>query len=189
VRTQDPFLSFPTSRITRQQWLVLMVGWATGGILLGVVADYAGRVRVLSLGVLTYAVCTAVSGLAGTWWQLGLLRFAAGIGSGAEAPVGASLVAETWQNRHRARACGVMMSGYAGGFFLASLVYALLGPYGWRVVLATAGAAVLLVWFLRRNVREPPELDRLRALRRRRRARRGARRPRLFHPLTPADRR
>lgn len=78
---------------------LFLAGWATGGILFGVLADYFGRTRVLSIGILTYAVFTAAAAFADTWWQLGILRFIAGLGSGVEAPVGAALVAEVWRGQ------------------------------------------------------------------------------------------
>lgn len=137
---------------------LFLAGWATGGILFGVLADYFGRVRVLSIGILTYALFTALAAFADTWWQLGILRFIAGLGSGVEAPVGAALVAEVWRNKYRARACGVMMSGYAAGFFMAALAYALLSDHGWRFMLVLAVVPAFLVWFLRRYVPEPEEI-------------------------------
>lgn len=138
---------------------LFLIGWATGGILFGVLADKFGRTRVLSVGILTYAVFSALAAFADTWWQLGLLRLVAGLGSGVEAPVGAALIAETWRNRFRARAGGIMMSGYAFGFFAAAAAYALLGEQGWRFMLALAGLPALLVWFIRRYVPEPPEIS------------------------------
>lgn len=138
---------------------LFLVGWATGGILFGILADYFGRTRVLSIGILTYAVFSALAAFADSWWQLGVLRFIAGMGSGVEAPVGAALIAETWRNRFRARAGGVMMAGYAAGFFAAAAAYALLGDHGWRPMLLLAGVPALLVWFIRRYVPEPPEIN------------------------------
>lgn len=137
---------------------MFLLGWAVGGICFGILADYFGRTRVLSLGILTYAVFTALAAFSETWWQLALLRFIAGVGSGVEAPVGAALIAETWRNRFRARAGGIMMSGYAGGFFVAAAVYAALGHYGWRLMLGLAVLPALLVWFIRRYVPEPEEV-------------------------------
>ncbi|MEW5808595.1 MAG: MFS transporter [Actinomycetota bacterium] len=137
---------------------MFLLGWAVGGICFGMLADYFGRTRVLSLGILTYAVFTALAAFSDTWWQLALLRFIAGVGSGVEAPVGAALIAETWRNRFRARAGGIMMSGYAGGFFVAAAVYAALGHYGWRLMLGLAVLPALLVWFIRRYVPEPEEV-------------------------------
>lgn len=138
---------------------LFLLGWAVGGIMFGMLADYFGRTRVLSVGILTYAVFSALAAFADTWWQLGILRFIAGVGSGVEAPVGAALIAETWRNRYRARAGGVMMAGYAGGFFAAAAVYALLGDHGWRLMMLLAGLPALLVWFIRRYVPEPPEIN------------------------------
>jgi MFS family permease len=138
---------------------LFLIGWATGGILFGVLADRFGRTRVLSVGILTYAIFSALAAFADTWWQLGVLRFIAGLGSGVEAPVGAALIAETWRNRFRARAGGVMMSGYAFGFFAAAAAYALLGEHGWRFMLALAGLPAFLVWFIRRYVPEPQEIS------------------------------
>ncbi|MEU1663040.1 MFS transporter [Streptomyces sparsogenes] len=149
---------------------LFLAGWAVGGILFGVLADYFGRVRVLSAGVITYAVFTALAAFTDTWWQLGALRFVAGLGSGVEAPVGAALVAEVWRNRYRARACGVMMSGYAGGFFVAALAYEFLGGHGWRLMLGLAVAPAFLVWFIRRYVPEPPEIKTVIAARQARKA-------------------
>ncbi|AQT82833.1 MFS transporter [Mycolicibacterium litorale] len=138
---------------------LFLVGWATGGILFGILADYFGRTKVLSAGILTYAVFSAAAAFADNWWQLGILRFIAGLGSGVEAPVGAALIAETWRNRFRARAGGVMMSGYAAGFFAAAGAYALFGSQGWRAMLMLAGLPAFVVWFIRRFVPEPPEIS------------------------------
>ncbi|MBO0874524.1 MAG: MFS transporter, partial [Pseudonocardia sp.] len=43
---------------------LFLTGWALGAILFGALADYAGRVRVLMIGVLTYSVFTALSAVA-----------------------------------------------------------------------------------------------------------------------------
>src|SRR4051794_21672225 len=124
---------------------LFLFGWGTGGILFGILADYFGRVRVLSVGIATYAIFTALAAFADTWWQLGVLRFIAGLGSGVEAPVGAALVAEVWRNRYRARACGVMMWGSAGAFSPAALASPLPGGTGGRLMRAPAGVPPLRV--------------------------------------------
>ncbi|MFB2581672.1 MFS transporter [Herbiconiux sp. P15] len=153
---------------------LFLAGWALGGIVFGVLADYFGRTRILTIGILTYAVFTAAAAFADTWWQLGILRFIAGLGSGVEAPVGAALIAESWKNRYRARAGGVMMSGYAAGFFIAAIVFALAGGMGWRFMMALAVIPAILVWFIRRFVKEPPEsADAIRERRERKRAGKG----------------
>jgi MFS family permease len=134
---------------------IFLLGWTVGAVFFGLLSDYFGRVRVLSLGVLLYATFTAAAALSHEYWLFVLLRFVAGLGSGVEAPVGATLVAETLHEKYRAKATGVMLSGYAGGYFLASVVYSALNDIGWRWTLATALAPALLVVFIRRFVPEP----------------------------------
>jgi len=57
-----------------------LVGAATGGVLFGWLGDRIGRVRAMTLSVLTYAVFTGVCGFAGEAWQVGILRFIASLG-------------------------------------------------------------------------------------------------------------
>ena len=149
---------------------VFLLGWTIGAVTFGVLADYFGRVWVLSLGVLMYAVFTGAAALSHEYWLFVLMRFLAGLGSGVEGPVGATLVAESWRNEHRAKATGVMLSGYAGGYFLASMVYSLLHSAGWRWTLATALAPAVLVLFIRRFVPEPEVSRQLQASRKARNA-------------------
>src|ERR671936_2451285 len=51
---------------------VYLVGWALGAVILGVVADYSGRVKVLMASILAYFIFTGLSAFAQEWWQLGL---------------------------------------------------------------------------------------------------------------------
>jgi MFS family permease len=148
---------------------LFLCGWALGAVLFGSLADRFGRVKVLTAGIVVYAVFTAASAFAQDYWQLAALRFMSGLGSGVEAPVGAALIAETWNNRYRARATGVMMSGYALGYFLASLVFGWIGGHGWRVTLLVALVPALVAFLVRRHVREPAETGARRAARAQRR--------------------
>jgi len=150
---------------------IFLVGWALGGLVFGLLSDYFGRVRVLMAAVVLYAVFTAASAFAQEFWQLALLRFVAGLGSGVEAPVGAVLMAETWNNRYRARAIGVMMSGFAGGFFLSSVVYGLIGHHGWRITLLVAVVPAFLALFIRRFIHEPEAMTDVKRRRAERKAR------------------
>ena len=134
---------------------VYLLGWALGAVVLGVVADYSGRIKVLMASILAYSVFTGLSAFAQEWWHLGVFRFLTGLGSGVEWPIGAALVAETWNNRYRAKAAGVMMSGFAFGFFLAAVVYGLVGAFGWRWVFAAGILPALVVLLIRRNIHEP----------------------------------
>ena len=55
-----------------------LLGWAIGGFLFGIVADYIGRVRALALSIVVFSVFTACQGFAQSIFQLGLFRFLGG---------------------------------------------------------------------------------------------------------------
>src|SRR5260370_2713678 len=54
---------------------VTLVGWATGGITAGILADYVGRKRMLMLSILWYAVFTALTALSSPYLTLLLFPF------------------------------------------------------------------------------------------------------------------
>src|SRR5438477_4831837 len=106
-----------------------LLGWAFGGFFFGIVADYLGRVRTLALSILIYSVFTALQGLAQEVWQLGLFRFIAGLGTGAELMIAIPLVAEAFAETHRAKILGFMITGGVFGQIFAALIFGILGPY------------------------------------------------------------
>ena len=132
-----------------------LLGWAFGGFLFGTVADYIGRIRALALAILTFSVFTACQGFAQNVWQLGLFRFLAGLGTGAEIVVGIALVAEAFAGLQRAKVAGIMMTGGAFGSLFGGYVYALVGPYGWRYVFFCGIVPALLLFAMRRGMNEP----------------------------------
>ena len=132
-----------------------LMGWAIGGFLFGIVADYIGRVRTLGLSILVFSLFTACQGFAQTPVQLGIFRFLAGIGTGAEGVVGIALVAEVFAQTHRAKVLGVMMTGGAFGPLIGGQIYNFVGPYGWRAVFFVGIVPALLLLLLRRGVHEP----------------------------------
>src|SRR5437899_3152881 len=79
-----------------------LVGAATGGVVFGWLGDRLGRVRAMTLSILTYSVFTGLCGFASEAWQVGVLRFIAALGMGGEWSLGVALVMEVWPNRLRA---------------------------------------------------------------------------------------
>jgi MFS family permease len=144
-----------------------LLGWAFGGFTFGIIADYIGRVRTLALSILIFSVFTALQGLAQTPLQLGIFRFLAGVGTGAEIIVGIPFVAEAFAEANRARILGIMMTGGAVGTLIAAQVYKVIGIYGWRWVFFVGVAPALLLVFIRRGMVEP---ERFAAVRQRRQA-------------------
>ena len=92
-----------------------LLGWAFGGFLFGILADYIGRVRTLAFSIALYSVFTALQGLSQGIFDFAIYRFIAGLGTGAELMVGIPLLAETAKPRAtRCRANLPIVSGRSG---------------------------------------------------------------------------
>jgi MFS family permease len=131
---------------------------AVGGIAFGVLADRWGRARALMLSVLIYSVFTAACGFAHTALQLAVFRIGLGIGMGGEWASGAALVSETWPDRHRGKALGLMQSAWAIGYGLAAIIAFVVQDVlglGWRAVFFVGVLPALYAWWVRRRVEEP----------------------------------
>jgi SHS family sialic acid transporter-like MFS transporter len=156
-----------------------LIGAATGGVLFGWLGDRVGRVRAMTLSVLTYALFTGLCGFAGSAWQLGLLRFIAALGMGGEWSLGVALVMEVWPNRSRALMAGLIGAAANVGYFLVGIMglilAALIGKLiallestgmsednvqwltdfsGWRILMMLGVAPALLTFLIRMFVPE-----------------------------------
>jgi len=133
---------------------------AAGGWLAGLLADRYGRVRILQLTIAWFALFAFLSGLTNSWWQLLFTRGLQGLGFGGEWAVGSVLMGETIRARHRGKAVGTVQAGWAIGWGLAALCYALLfsllsPAIAWRAMFLIGILPALLVFYIRRNVPEP----------------------------------
>jgi MFS family permease len=72
---------------------VLMVGWATGGVVFGILGDRIGRVRTMVWTILCYTLFTGLSMFATGIWDFNAYRFLCGLGVGGQFSVGVALVA------------------------------------------------------------------------------------------------
>lgn len=149
---------------------IFLVGWALGGVLFGVLADYIGRTRTMVITILVYAIFTGLAALSHTWWQLGLFRFLTALGVGGEWAAGAALVAEVFPERARTEAAGVLHSAWAVGFFFAALVNLGVGRFGWRYVFVVGIAPAIVAIYARRRVGEPERWHKVQEARRQRAA-------------------
>ncbi|MFC6081183.1 MFS transporter [Sphaerisporangium aureirubrum] len=135
---------------------------AVGGIIAGVLADRIGRANTLMITVVTYAVFTALCGLAPNYEILLVFRALQGVGFGGEWAAGAILVAEYATSRHRGRAVAVIQSSWAVGWGVAVVAYTLVfqlvdQDLAWRVLFWTGALPALLAIWVRRNVVDAPE--------------------------------
>jgi MFS family permease len=133
-----------------------LFGAVIGGLILGVLGDRFGRVRVLTWSILLFAVFTGLCGAAQGYWDLVAYRTIAGIGLGGEFGIGMTLVAEAWPPEKRARASSYVGMGWQSGVLVAALVTPILLPIvGWRGMFAVGLVPALFSFFLRRFLAEP----------------------------------
>jgi len=128
-----------------------------GAFLFGRAADRWGRRPTLMVDVLFYSFIEFLSGFSPSLGVLLVLRALYGVAMGGEWGVGASLTMETIPPHARGFVSGLLQSGYPSGYFVASLVYALLFPIiGWRGMFMVGVIPALLVLYIRRRVPESP---------------------------------
>jgi MFS family permease len=73
---------------------VFLAGWATGGLVFGVLGDRIGRAKTMMITILIYSLCTGLSALSTSFWDFAFYRFITGLGVGGEFAVGVALLAE-----------------------------------------------------------------------------------------------
>src|SRR5580698_6572583 len=84
---------------------------SVGGWLAGLASDRFGRVRVLQITILWFALFTFLSGFTNSFWQLFFVRGLQGLGFGGEWAVGSVLIGETIRSEHRGKAVGTVQGG------------------------------------------------------------------------------
>ena len=133
---------------------------AVGGWGAGFLSDRIGRVKVLQITILWYAVFTFLCGFTNSPDQLLVMRGLQGLGFGGEWAAGSVLMGEVIATRYRGRAVGFVQSswaiGWAAAAICASIVYKILPPeWAWRTLFFIGILPGLFVLFIRRAVPEP----------------------------------
>ena len=133
---------------------------SVGGWVAGLAADRFGRVRILRLTILWFALFTFLSGFTNSFNQLFVIRGLQGLGFGGEWAVGSVLIGETIRAKYRGRAVGTVQGGWAIGWGIAALFYtfffAVLPPnLAWRAMFWIGLAPALLAVYVRKHVQEP----------------------------------
>jgi SHS family sialic acid transporter-like MFS transporter len=156
-----------------------LIGAATGGVLFGWLGDRIGRVRAMTLSVMTYAIFSGLCGFANSAVQISLLRFLSALGMGGEWSLGVALVMEVWPNRSRALLAGLIGAAANVGYLLIGLlgyglsnfltethgwlaavglpeatVETLTAHQGWRLLMFLGALPAILTFFIRLFVPE-----------------------------------
>jgi MFS family permease len=141
---------------------ITVFGWGLGGLLGGVLADYLGRKRSMTLTILAYSLLTGLSAFSWDWVSFAALRFLVGLAIGSEWATGASITAELWPDNARGKGGAFLQSGYPIGSILASTVWLTIGtssPGAWRYMYLIGVLPALVVFWIRRNIPESPQWE------------------------------
>jgi MFS family permease len=142
----------------------MILGWATGGIIFGMMSDKLGRVKTMVATLLVYSGFTGLSGIATSWVDFTIYRFLAGIGIGGMFGAATTLVAESVPAAFRAMALGSLQALSALGNIMGSLLSlqippgapSFVGDYsGWRVLFFVGIVPALLVVPIMFVLKEP----------------------------------
>jgi MFS family permease len=136
---------------------ITLLGWGIGGVCGGILADYIGRRRTMIYAILAYSLLTGLTALSFNWISFALLRFLVGIAIGSEWATGSSMMAELWPDAARGKGAGLMQCGLGIGFFLASLLWLFVSPYGpnaWRFMFLIGIVPALLTVWIRTSIDE-----------------------------------
>ena len=143
------------------QWMgivtaLFLLGAAAGGLVFGWLGDRVGRVKAMSISILTYSVFTALGYFAQESWHLGVFRFLAALGMGGEWSLGVALVMECWPERLRPLMAGIIGAAANCGFLLVGWVARIkeVTPDSWRWMWLVGGLPALLVFLIRLFVPE-----------------------------------
>ena len=142
---------------------IFLIGWASGGLLFGILGDRIGRARTMMMTILIYALFTGLSSLSVSFADFAIYRFLTGLGVGGEFAVGVALVAEVMPDRARARALALLQALSAIGNVSAALINMSMGQLVgiglidsvWRPMFVIGALPALLVLVIRRRLREP----------------------------------
>ena len=144
---------------------IFLLGWATGGLIFGVLGDRFGRARMMLLMVLLYSLCTGLSALSVGFWDFAFYRFITGMGVGGEFAVGIALVAEVMPANARPFALGLLQALSAVGNITAAVIRMTLGQLeqsghvdnAWRWMFVVGTLPALLVVVIGRRLKEPAQ--------------------------------
>jgi MFS family permease len=131
-----------------------LVGGTLGGIAFGTLADRFGRKPAMVASILFYSVFSGLTYFATQLWHVAALRFLVALGVGGEWAVAASLVAEVFPTRARARAGGIFHATSVAGTWLATGAALIVGSH-WRYAYLVGVIPALLVLWVRSSIHEP----------------------------------
>ncbi|HLH17431.1 MAG TPA: MFS transporter [Bryobacteraceae bacterium] len=144
---------------------VFMIGWASGGMIFGMLGDRIGRARTMLITILSYTIFTGLSVLSKSVLDFNIYRFLCGLGVGGQFGIGVALVAEVVPARARPYALGVVQASSAIGNMIAAgigiflgqleMTGSITGAWRWEFLAGAIPAPLALVVF--KKLKEPEQ--------------------------------
>jgi MFS family permease len=129
------------------------VGWAIGGLFMGVIGDRIGRAKSLALSISMFGLFTLLISFVNSWELVLLFRFFCGFGVGGMLVINNTLLSETWPARTRAVFIGILSIGFPVGIFSSGAVNYLVSSWrqGFMVGIVPMTLGLLAFWILRES--------------------------------------
>lgn len=127
-----------------------MIGAAVGSMIFGLIAENYGRRLAIVLSLVEFGIGTGLVYFVTSWEGWMVLRFLTGIGIGGVWGPCVALLAQHWSPRYMARANSFMLSTFAIGWIVASLIGRLIFTYDWRLLFMFGATSILVAayaWF------------------------------------------
>src|SRR2546422_266322 len=163
-----PFIARDLNFTNQQVGIIasaLSFTWALSAFLGGALSDRTGRRKaVLLASAIAFSLCSALSGLAGSFLALFAARFLMGLVEGPFMPVCQSLLASESDDSRRGHNMGVMQnfgSNLLGSFAAPLVLVSIATHWSWRSAFFLAGVpglvmAVLIARYVHEPEKKPP---------------------------------
>lgn len=164
----DAYSTAKEVEIARRNWAnystsIFIAGWATGGLIFGMLGDRIGRAKTMIITILMYSLFTGLSSLSTSVWDFSVYRFLTGLGIGGEFAVGVALIAEVMPSPARPYTLGLLQALSAVGNISAAFINMGLGLAAeegmvespWRIMFLIGAIPALLALVIRRRLKEP----------------------------------
>ncbi|GAA3177230.1 MFS transporter [Fructilactobacillus sanfranciscensis] len=137
-------------------------GMLLGGVLFGMLGDRFGRVKTFTYTIFVFALATALMSIANNITSIYIFRFIAGIGAGGEYGLGIALIAEAFPKKELGRMSSIASIGGQVGAVAAAIIAAFVIPsLGWHALYLFGLLPIILVFFVRRHIKESAEFLRV----------------------------
>lgn len=137
-------------------------GMLLGDVLFRMLGDRFGRVKTFTYTIFVFALATALMSIANNITSIYIFRFIAGIGAGGEYGLGITLIAEAFPKKELGRMSSIASIGGQVGAVAAAILAAFVIPsLGWHALYLFGLLPIILVFFVRRHIKESAEFLRV----------------------------